>query len=572
MPSICISGGVERVLLVRPPVVEPPPEPLPSPLPALSRLWDGTSGATGLMYDRAGLIAWTHKGGDWRDATGALQGATPYATAAWAAGVVVPARLDLDITAFVAARLDAGIITPFARVVRGVTTVATRRNVATALRPHLVLLWGDGTSSDAECVASASLNASTVSGITTETVSMQTGAHLALQFALPASDGRTLQRATLTLTATKVWERTTVEVHEVDCKHIGTRGVPRMDGIASRYPGDVGIERDPDILTAYDFQDARFGALPTDAVIYRDPDLGLPAAKMQYHVNEFSPWAAQGVFSTDPLSEYNVDAMYAWCAKERVTPPTVRPVPHPESYPRDLYLGYYIWLDPDYQCPVEGKKLPGWDFRLGYLKSGSGGKWYWQNVDGNGGGACRGRYITTYEDPTKPTFGQPLPQPYFSGGSIRCIGVVGSPEVDHPRRGLVPIASYAYYCDQPNVPPSGSQYGEGWPWGTDLNGYPALEPNRWYWVELHLRMNSCVGPYDEWMNGTGVKDGVFEAWLDGVPMIKKDNIRFIHNPLMGISSAWLDHYHGGTTVTEARHGFRMARVRIARNYIGPLKR
>ena len=70
-------------------------------------------------------------------------------------------------------------------------------------------------------------------------------------------------------------------------------------------------------------------------------------------------------------------------------------------------------------------------------------------------------------------------------------------------------------------------------------GAPGLVNDRWYLIELHVKMNTP---------GTG--DGVIESWIDGVLRYQKTNVNFRnigHNNL-GVRTFWLDIYTGGTGV------------------------
>ena len=77
----------------------------PAPAPAAPNDWaEGTpgkdDGATRDYYNRAGLLAWKHRLGDWRDARDAEQGDAPYATATVRDEDATRA-LDWDVTALV---------------------------------------------------------------------------------------------------------------------------------------------------------------------------------------------------------------------------------------------------------------------------------------------------------------------------------------------------------------------------------------------------------------------------------------------------------------------------------------
>ena len=155
---------------------------------------------------------------------------------------------------------------------------------------------------------------------------------------------------------------------------------------------------------------------------------------------------------------------------------------------------------------------------------------------------------------------------------MRHLAVVGSDDGSNPYGRLVPLAYYAYHA---NMRPAGATsetwYGDVWRWGSAKLGYVNLEEGRRYDIEHYVKMNTVIGPFDKFGNGTAREDGIVRGWLNGVLVFERTNVVLRKHPAIKIDEVWLDHYHGGMTPAERAHEFAMDSLVVARKYIGPLR-
>jgi hypothetical protein len=86
---------------------------------------------------------------------------------------------------------------------------------------------------------------------------------------------------------------------------------------------------------------------------------------------------------------------------------------------------------------------------------------------------------------------------------------------------------YVYHADQ------ASNYGDDFEWRTDY-GASTFLTNQWYTVEHHVVMNT-----------PGNKDGRIEAWLDGVKVLDKTDLRFREGNNFGIDTFMFSTFFGG---------------------------
>lgn len=180
------------------------------------------------------------------------------------------------------------------------------------------------------------------------------------------------------------------------------------------------------------------------------------------------------------------------------------------SEPEEAYFRYYLRLGSNW-TPRAGGKLPG--FAGTYNRAGWGGRM----SDGINGWSARGR---------------------FEGASA-----------NRPGRSL--IGSYVYHADMIK------KYGSGWGWNLGPTGL--LENNRWYSIEQYVKLNR-----------PGAADGVLRAWIDGVLVFEKADLRFRKTPELGIETLWMNVYHGGTARAPHDITLYIDNVVIASEYIGPV--
>ena len=177
--------------------------------------------------------------------------------------------------------------------------------------------------------------------------------------------------------------------------------------------------------------------------------------------------------------------------------------------PEEMYVRYYLRFGDDWRPRVSGK-MPG--FAGTYGKAGWGGR----RSDGTDGWSARGSYSVS----------------------------------SALRDGEYSLGSYVYHAAM------SMKYGDGWGWNLGPTG--VLEKNRWYSVEQYLKLNE-----------PGRDNGVLKAWIDGVPVFERTDIRFRESSDLRIETLWMNVYHGGTTQAPSDLSLYIDNLVIASEYIGP---
>jgi len=495
--------------------------PLTVPAPAADRpaaeppqflLYDGPSGVSRDHWNRGIALRWQHPLGDWRDAAGEPQGAKPFATLA-----VKPAdatkRVEIDVTALAREWTKSGNTGALLRAAGGSAEFASREGDA-AQRPLLIVTTDRGKFT-CPPTADATLASSTFKPLGEQPTLVVTkpGTSAVLRFDLAAVDG-TPTAATLALTVNKAADPASIDVMRLDAPAVGVIGKP-IPGLAKDFPRDNGIVAHKDVIVATDFGDGwqkYFGGTIRNPAFARDDALGSTYIRGQFTKGEVGSASLEYRFSS-------------------------RKEPEPE----EAYFRYYVYLEDDWGSLVDGNKMPGLAGRYGVWN----GR-LWNPTAGNGGARTTGLVTMTPRGENR------------SGWSMRTTTHAKPPD-ENPYREWTAVQTYAYHADQ------AGHFGDGWRWGGTL-----LAKNRWYCIEQYAKLNSIDGPLDDLGNGTGKKDGVFRAWVDGVPVLEKTNVRFRHNAKIKIDEVWLNWYHGGTKPAAAEHHYRMSNVVVARSYIGPM--
>ena len=472
-------------------------------------LFDGASGVTEDFWNRGLGLYWQNAGCDWRDRNNAAQGALPFST-----GALRDGQVALDLTELVARWLATGNTGLLIRTTSPTCQIASREDPDPSRRPSLVVVT-EGESVACPCTADASINPSTAYSLGQRPV--LTYGKFVMQFDLSAVTGP-VRRATLTLHAVQSGEPAQFEVMRLDPPHIFTGGgTPRL-GLAQGYPYDQGIQAHRDVLLATDFSGDNwkrfFGENVSDPTFGRDPFL-----QSTYIGGQF----VKGSVGSSSLN-------YMWTA-------------HRQPEPEEVYFRYYVLLEDDFGSLVEGNKMPGLAGRYGTTWDGH----HYTRVTGNGG-------VRTIGDIRVDEVGRRL----VRGWSMRGVAY-RKPADDNPYRDLTALITYAYHVDQRG------NYGDNWRWST-----VCLQHNRWYCIEQYARMNTVQGPFDQYGNGSGRRDGIVRAWVDGVPVFEKTDVRFRLNEGIKINEVWLNWYHGGRKPAAATHHWRMSNIVVARSYIGPM--
>lgn len=182
--------------------------------------------------------------------------------------------------------------------------------------------------------------------------------------------------------------------------------------------------------------------------------------------------------------------------------------------PEEAYFRYYLWLDPSWKPDADGGKLPGFASTQGQAG------WGRRKSDGVNGWSLRG-------------------------------GFARRPVDDPAVRDWTAMSSYVYH------PEMVEQTGDVWGW-SGAAGVGLLKSGRWYCIEQHVRLNT-----------PGRKDGLFEAWVDGRMVLRREQVRLRDVPNLRIESVWFDIYYGGLAPATSDMTLYIDKVVIAQRYIGP---
>lgn len=121
------------------------------------------------------------------------------------------------------------------------------------------------------------------------------------------------------------------------------------------------------------------------------------------------------------------------------------------------------------------------------------------------------------------------------------------------------IGGYLYH---PQWARSGT--GENRMWS---NAFLATE--REYDVEIEIKTNDVIGPYDQYGNGVAVANGIYRAWIDGVRVENDEEFIWRKHPYITIQSVWIIFKNGGTLSPCLPHSVNVGPVVVAKEYIGP---
>lgn len=409
---------------------------------------DRADGLSCKFVDVALNVRWPDGRPQWRDADDRLDGPRPFALHRIAAGDVQRVR-RIDVGELVrgwwARRWhNDGLLVQ--RVSGSHVFFHAREEPDPALRPQLLLRWPDGRQRFLEPVADVALDCATYKGLGPQPRMTLLGhASIALRFDI---DSARAAHADAPATAELVLVRTPdsppaaveMAVHRLSVP-MRERAPERTDGLARAYPGDRGIEKDPDVLFADGFDNGRIsprwkpGMEAPWRVVERD------------ELHGFVPLAGQALRVTIPRGgDVGLDLRYP--LRE-----------HHGAEPEELYFRYCLRLAASWANASDGGKLPG--LAGTYGKAGWGGRPW----DGSNGWSMRGH------------FGLPAP-------------------TGHPAAGQTMLGSYVYHAG------SGA-YGEAIAWaGSGLAGL--LGPDRWVCLEQHLRLNTPGqhdGQLQVWVDG-----------------------------------------------------------------------
>jgi hypothetical protein len=269
-------------------------------------------------------------------------------------------------------------------------------------------------------------------------------------------------------------------------------------GLASKYRADLGITSDPAVLFADRLERARLGGdwhlaqMVQARVVRTGVEPALVPSEPRYSLRV-----------TIPRGEnLGLDLRFDFLRNR-------------QQEPQEVYLRYYLRVDPEWVNSADSGKLPG--FGGTYGRAGWGGRPW----DGLQGWSARG------------AFGKPA-----SAG--------------HPAERRLPLGNYVYHAG------NRSPFGDMYLWG-GLGGAGFIEAQRWYCIEQHIRLNT-----------PGRADGLLRAWVDGQPVFERHDFRLRDSAALRIENIWMDVYMGGTKPALRDMTLHIDHVVVARRYIGPM--
>ena len=469
---------------------------------SLDRLSDAADGATCQYYNWGAGGAWVRKGGDWRDIDGRPYGEHPFAQGQASANQR-RRTLEFDVTALVSAwqagRADPahGMLLRSTGGQQGIGVFFSREAAELLARPTLTLHFNDGSRRLLDAAADTFLDCTTEKGLGQATLFKAGGDFNAMLRFPVESIGplKPLSRAILTLTLDRQYGDLSLGVFATSPPSSPDAAV--RHGLAAGFPGDAGIESHPDVWFATGFE------------------------KIWWPLewNGFDPRSDAGAISTDdpllfqPLKGRALRVRLAKGAN-RGLDMRFAFAGHSGGEPEEAYFRYYLRLADDWSPDTDGGNLPG--FAGTYGRAG----WGMRKSTGNDGWSMRGLFYT-------------MARP------------------GNPRAGSTALGTYAYHADIAEAA------GEAWPW--PLGRLAALERNRWYSIEQHIRLNT-----------PGLRDGIVRAWVDGRLVFERNDVRMRTVPELKIESVWFNVYHGGTLPAPRDMHLYIDNVVVARRYVGPM--
>ena len=406
------------------------------------------NGATRDYYNRAGLLEWKNKMGDWRDAKNAPQGDDAYALAE-VAKAQKDKFVEWDVTALVrewksGTFQNQGL---FLRVVngKGVFQFASREHEDSARRPQIVLTGDKGTVTLMP-QADTYLEASTVRSLGNQDhlkISNRPN-HALLRF--DPRGGKEIgkpTKAVLRLFNTTQTSGASASIGVFRCQQShDVADTEPIFGLAAKYPGDHGIGKDPSVVFSTGFEAEKWREEWSEGA-----DRKLIEVVMSDPMRKFAPFQGKALSANLGKGESTaLNLLYKF-------------KPKIGAEPEEMFFRYYLRLGDDWNQTVSGGKLPG--FSGTYGKAGWGGR----KSDGANGWSARGWFTLTIPD-------------------------------DNPLAGLQPIGTYCYHTDQKGT------YGYTSVWQRGYRGF--LAKNRWYCIEQHVKLNKPGdkdGAIRAWVDG-----------------------------------------------------------------------
>lgn len=513
-------------------------------------------------------VPWVNPGGDWRDRNGSLQGGAPWSSAV-VRNVAAEQIVTFDVTSLVKSQIpsavngipnrgwiiknDAGDVSAaFYSREYAVTTKRPTLRIMSSSGPYTIVAGGD--------VSMSSSTAQSTHGLETTLGLSGSKQRLALWFDLASVRG-TINSATLSLTTTvKQYGggTSTLGVYPVDLT-ASFAPIAVQTGLASRYPFDSGIERDPDVLFSDKFPDlamhnrgwywdagtpvindnrAIIGDIDPADVNYHPLAAGIKAYKMTiptgHYGGEFGRWSFWSNLGYEPDAIYM--RVYARIGSNFDSEAGKFPFGFDGTYLQRAYLNY------NGQSlatnPVTGRK---WIRPDAPASAGNGGA----TSNGKNGWSARGGFTAEECD---------------TGGNC-ATSSTSNPLIASGYRGL---HYYAYWADQPDA--KGSDFN----WRNGLLGI--IPKNKWVAIDQYMKLNTVN------TDGSGNKDGILRAWIDGRLAFEKTDFRVRNwpgNPVgannIKFDSVWLNLYHGGLRAAKSPMTVYLSDLVVAKSFIGPAR-
>jgi hypothetical protein len=461
-------------------------------------LFDGTDGATCHYFNTGARIPWRHQAGDWLDSTGAEQGDKPFAIAHIEPSTSI---VHWDVTDLVRRWMDgdlsgSALLLGFARgAPAGTTAFASRNHSDAGLRPQLTVAFADG-SPDISLAPSAdtTLDCSTVASLGgRSSLVVSDDKHVALAFEFERLARKPVRRATLQMASVHSEGPADIAIYGLDPP---VARPPRSEqvGLATRYPGDRNIDRDPDVVFATGFESLFWRSEWSYVSVGSHAE-----AITQDQERKFVPLQGAALRVTIPKGG-NLGLDMGFNFADQLG-----------NEPEEIYFRYYIRFSDDWISSVDGGKLPGPAGTYG--RAGWGGR----KANAREGWSLRGAFLRT-------------------------------PSNTNPLHNRISIGTYAYHAGGQDF------FGDEWDWNLATQ---LLERNRWYCLEQHVKVNTPT-----------VRDGVLEAWIDGVLAFDKRELYLRDTPDIKIEKVWMNVYHGGTAKAARDLDLYIDNVVVARRRIG----
>ena len=495
----------------------------PAPVGAQNPLlvYDGGIGLTrDSLYLR--LIQWRNKGGDWLDAEGTPQGAVPFASASISKGRTDPVRLDATRLVQTQAAGD-----PVQVCVRATAIMSFRSRAYGGQGPALEVTYQDGTTATLFAVADAEANVSTAYELGgNQALGLSYSNKAYVRFPPP---GKAVVSATLVLTPAYINESGRVDLY---------RFAVHMDklGIVQPYAPMTDTFIDTECFARDDVP------YPVYARIFGDPKYPRPNDPWnQCNIVDVDGGGKALQVTFDPRGSSALSASVPFPghleADEAEWEFEIRMMPDMLTGMRD---GFKLFAGVSSCTKSDDAYFTSWS---GAGPDGIGR--YGTLLAGNGGSKAHGN----------------------DGWSLR-FDSWNTPPVGHPMHGRYLPMQYAYHPEQYDY------YGDGWSYSGQNTAFVS---GQWHKVRQRAKINTCtplgLGRYD------GLFDAEFDAWLDGLPVLRKRDFRLrttlepligqqtgkpgsapyycVQNTKLAIGRIWLNSYHGGTTTPISRCSFQV---------------